>query len=341
MENKTLIIAEAGVNHNGDINTAKKLINVASDAGVDYVKFQTFKASKLVTKKAKKAEYQIKNSDSSNLSQHEMLKKLELSYDDHQVLMDYCTLKKVKFFSTAFDSEGLDYLNNLGFKRFKIPSGELTNYTYLKKLATIGKPVILSTGMATITEIGEAIKLLTSEKLTKEDITVLHCNTEYPTPMEDVNLKAMLHIKEVFGVKVGYSDHTLGIEVPIAAVALGAKVIEKHFTLDRSLQGPDHAASLEPTELIAMVKAIRNTEHVCGGSGIKDPSKSELKNKVIARKSVHINCNVQKGDVFSENIIIPLRPGDGISPMEIPNLIGKIINKDLPAFSKLKMEDLD
>ena len=341
MENKTIIIAEAGVNHNGDINTAKKLIDVASGAGVDYVKFQTFKAIDLVTKQARKADYQIKNSDLSSLSQYEMLKNLELSYDDHQVLIDYCALKKVKFFSTAFDVDGLDYLNHLGFERFKIPSGELTNYPYLKKLASIGKPVILSTGMAFINEIAGAIKVLTSEKLTKENITILHCNTEYPTPMEDVNLKAMLHIKDEFGVKIGYSDHTLGFEVPVAAVALGAQIIEKHFTLDRSMPGPDHAASLEPLELIEMVKAIRNTESACKGSGIKEPSKSELKNKVIARKSIHLSCSVQKGDMLSENLIIPLRPGDGISPMEIPNLTGKIINKDLPAFSKLKMEDLD
>ena len=246
---RTLIIAEAGVNHNGDIAKAKALIDKGAEAGVDYVKFQTFKAGNLVTKQAKRAAYQDKNTQ-DNDSQYEMLKKLELSQKDHQELIDYCTQKDVKFLSTGFDFESLEFLAGLGITIAKIPSGEITNLPYLRKVATLFPEVILSTGMANITEIKDAVKVLTDNGVSKDKITVLHCNTEYPTPMEDVNLKAMLHIQQEVGVAIGYSDHTLGIEVPIAAVALGATVIEKHFTLDKTLPGPDHKASLEPEELV-------------------------------------------------------------------------------------------
>jgi sialic acid synthase SpsE len=271
-----------------------------------------------------------------------MLKKLELSSADHKELIRYCNYKKIKFFSTAFDTEGLSFLNSLNFKFFKVPSGEITNYTYLKKVSSFGKPVILSTGMSNIKEIQDAIKILCSESLNKDDITVLHCNTEYPTPMNDVNLLAMLNIKNLLNLKnVGYSDHTLGIEVPIAAVALGAKVIEKHFTIDRNMKGPDHAASLEPTELFNMINAIRNIELAVQGNGLKKPTKSELKNITIARKSIHLNTKVKKGDLLKEDILLPLRPGDGISPMEIPNIIGMKLKKDLESFTKLKFEDFE
>lgn len=324
----TIIIAEAGVNHNGDINKAKELINTAVAAGVDYVKFQTFTAEKLVSKTAKKAEYQITNTPDQNTTQYDMLKALELSHSDHLELIQYCKTKHIQFFSTAFDVDGLKYLNSLGFQLFKIPSGEITNYPYLKTLARIGKPVILSTGMSTMVEIKEAIAVLTSEKLTKTDITVLHCNTEYPTPMEDVNLKAMLHIKDELGVEVGYSDHTLGIEVPIAAVALGACVIEKHFTLDRSLPGPDHKASLEPSELKDMVRFIRNVEAAISGNGLKKPSKSELKNKSIVRKCIVAARRIEKGDLLTEDNITVKRAGDGISPMRWNEIVGKSANFD-------------
>lgn len=338
--NKVIVIAEAGVNHNGDINVAKALIDAAADAGVDFVKFQTFAANRIVSKDAQKAAYQKENTLDENGSQYEMLRLLELSDDDHSVLIEYCKQKNIRFFSTAFDTEGLDYLYHLGFELFKIPSGEITNYPYLKKLAGFQKPIILSTGMANIAEIKAAIDVLISEKLTLEDITVLHCNTEYPTPMEDVNLKAMNTIGEQFGVSIGYSDHTLGIEIPIAAVAMGATVIEKHFTLDRNLPGPDHRASLEPSELKAMVTSIRNVELALSGSGEKIPSKSEKKNIPIARKSIHLKHALSKGDKISEADLIPLRPGDGISPMLWENIIGKRVSKDLQAFDKLAKEDL-
>lgn len=324
---KVIIIAEAGVNHNGDLDTAKKLIDAAVLAGVDYVKFQTFKAEKLVTKSAKRAEYQDKNTKDGD-SQFEMLKKLELSAENHYLLMDYCNKKGIKFLSTGFDLESLEFLHQIGIKLAKIPSGEITNYPYLKKMAQLFSEVILSTGMATIQEIKEAIKVLTKNGVSAEKIVILHCNTEYPTPMEDVNLKAMLHIKEEFGVSVGYSDHTLGIEVPIAAVALGATVIEKHFTLDKNLPGPDHKASLEPNELKAMVDAIRNIEKALGSSGIKEPSKSELKNKEIARKSIVAGKNIPKGAVFSEENLAVKRPGTGISPMRWEEIIGQKAIRD-------------
>lgn len=324
---RTLIIAEAGVNHNGNIAKAKALIDKGAEAGVDFVKFQTFKAGNLVTKQAKRAAYQDKNTQ-DNDSQYEMLKKLELSQKDHQELIDYCAQKGVKFLSTGFDFESLEFLAGLGITIAKIPSGEITNLPYLRKVATLFPEVILSTGMANITEIKDAVKVLTDNGVSKDKITVLHCNTEYPTPMEDVNLKAMLHIQRELGVLVGYSDHTLGIEVPIAAVALGATVIEKHFTLDKTLPGPDHKASLEPEELKAMVMAIRNIEKAIGGSGLKEVSKSEAKNKPIARKSIVATKTIKKGDLFSvENLTIK-RPGTGISPMQWDEVIGKTAKKD-------------
>lgn len=337
---KVIIIAEAGVNHNGNLQLAKKLIDVAVVAGVDYVKFQTFKADNLVNKTAKKANYQRVNVDDGDDSQYNMLKKLELSHESHLELIEYCSEKKIKFFSTAFDVEGVNYLNNLGLTFFKIPSGEITNYPYLKAIALCGKPVIMSTGMCSEMEIKAALDVLIRFGLKKESITILHCNTEYPTPMKDVNLKAMLDIQKIFGVQVGYSDHTLGIEIPIAAVALGATIIEKHFTLDRTLPGPDHVASLEPNELIAMVSGIRNIELAISGDGKKKPSESEIKNLDIARKSIHINKNLKKGHCITEDDIISLRPGDGISPMEWESIIGKKLKGDKNIFYKLLFSDL-
>ena len=337
---KVIIIAEAGVNHNGDIQVAKKLIDVAVDAGVDYVKFQTFKADSLVSKAAKKAVYQSFNINDGDDSQYAMLKNLELSHENHLELMSYCSERNIKFFSTAFDVEGVNYLNNLGLSFFKIPSGEITNYPYLRAIALFGKPVVMSTGMCTELEIEQALNVLVKFGLEKESITILHCNTEYPTPMKDVNLKAMLTIQKTFGVQIGYSDHTLGIEVPIAAVALGATIIEKHFTLDRTLPGPDHLASLEPNELNAMVLAIRNIELAMSGDGEKKPSESEIKNIAIARKSIHINKTLSKGHSITDDDIISLRPGDGISPMEWENIIGKKLNVNKNQFDQLLVSDL-
>lgn len=334
---KTLIIAEAGVNHNGCIDTAKKLIDAAANAGVDYVKFQTFKANKLVSTKAIKADYQSQNTGDLKESQLDMLQKLELSKADHYELIAHCKLKNIKFFSTAFDLESLDFLNELGLGLFKIPSGELTNLPYLEKVALLADEIILSTGMSTIEEIGEAIQVLKEKSNSK--ITILHCNTEYPTPYHDVNLRAMLAIGKEFDVEIGYSDHTLGIEVPIAAVALGAKVIEKHFTLDRSLPGPDHAASLEPNELNVMVSSIRNVESSLG-SDVKQPSLSEFKNIAIARKSIHLANGKKGGELILESDLEMLRPGDGISPMKMRTIIGKTVKADLPAGHKLNIEDL-
>lgn len=325
--NSTLIIAEAGVNHNGDLKQAKLLIDAASDAGVDYVKFQTFKAETLVTKSAKRADYQDKNT-ADNDSQYEMLKKLELSENDHHELIAYCNSKNIKFLSTGFDLDSLEFLRKIGITLAKIPSGEITNFPYLQKIAKLFNQVILSTGMADIQEIEEAVKVLIDNGIKKDNLTILHCNTEYPTPMEDVNLKAMLHIKEQLETAIGYSDHTLGIEIPFAAVTLGASVIEKHFTLDRNLPGPDHRASLEPNELKAMVEGIRNIEKAMSGSGIKEPSKSELKNKPIARKSIVADCAIKKGEVFTTQNLTVKRPGTGISPMKWNDILGKIADKD-------------
>ena len=324
---RTLIIAEAGVNHNGDIAKAKALIDKGAEAGVDYVKFQTFKAEKLVTKQAQRASYQDKNTQ-NNDSQYEMLKKLELSQALHQELMDYCNQKGVKFLSTGFDSESLVFLAQLGITIAKVPSGEITNLPYLRQVASLFPEVILSTGMATIDEIKDAVKVLIDNGVSKDKIIILHCNTEYPTPMEDVNLKAMLHIQRELGLPIVYSDHALGIEVPIAAVALGATVIEKHFTLDKTLPGPDHKASLEPNELKAMVSAIRNIEKAIGGSGLKEVSKSEEKNKPIARKSIVAATDIKKGDIFTPENLTVKRPGSGISPMQWDEVIGKEAKRD-------------
>lgn len=322
MKDKVIIIAEAGVNHNGNLDKAKQLIDAAAEAGADFVKFQTFKADKIVTKAAERAQYQDSNTGDKD-SQYEMLKKLELSEEMHQSLIDYCKTKSIKFLSTGFDLDSLEFLNNLHIELFKIPSGEITNLPYLKKVAGFKKPVVMSTGMADLQEVRDALQVLLSEGLKKENITIVHCNTEYPTPMEDVNLMAMNLIGKELNVKIGYSDHTLGIEVPIAAVALGGKLIEKHFTLDRNLPGPDHKASLEPEELKNMVLAIRNIEKAISGSGVKEPSPSEMKNKQIARKSIVASKVIKKGENFTEENLTVKRPGTGISPMQWDKILGQ------------------
>ncbi len=294
---KTLIIAEAGVNHNGDLNLARQLIDVAADARADIVKFQTFSTARLVTAQASKAAYQAKNTDTDE-SQYAMLRRLELTYEMHMALLAHCHERGIEFLSTGFDTTSLDLLAELGMKRFKIPSGEITNLPYLRHVGRWGKPLIVSTGMATLGEIEAALAVLKAAGTPHTRITLLHCNTEYPTPMADVNLHAMLTLRDAFKIAVGYSDHTSGIEVPIAATALGATVIEKHFTLDRNLEGPDHKASLEPDELKAMVTAIRNIEQALG-DGIKSPSPSEAGNKSIARKSLVAACAIRTGETFT------------------------------------------
>ena len=324
----TIIIAEAGVNHNGNFELAKQLVEAAAKAGADYVKFQTFKASNIVSKSAKKADYQNKNINDGDDSQYDMLKQLEMPQDWHSTLIAYADKNNIKFLSTGFDEESVDFLDRLGSPFFKIPSGEITNKPYLQHIAHKGKPVILSTGMAYMVEIKAALKVLIENGVPKNEITALHCNTEYPTPMEDVNLRAMITLQNTLGVKVGYSDHTQGIEVPIAAVALGASVIEKHFTLDRNMPGPDHKASLEPEELKAMVKAIRNIEKAVGGSGIKEPSPSEQKNIAVVRKSVVANCYIKKGELFTTQNLSVKRPGNGISPMLWDEILGQTAIKD-------------
>ncbi|AGC78681.1 N-acetylneuraminate synthase [Nonlabens dokdonensis] len=338
MQEKTLIIAEAGVNHNGSLDRAIELIKVAAQAGVDYVKFQTFKTELNISKSAKKAEYQ-KNNTEKEENQYEMVKKLELTYEEFLIVEEKCREFNVGFMSTAFDLPSIDFLDSFNPKYFKIPSGEITNYSFLKAIAQKGKRIILSTGMASLGEIENALEVLLRYGVDRENITVLHCNTEYPTPMNDVNLKAMNVIGDCFGVRIGYSDHTLGIEVPTAAVALGAKVIEKHFTLDRTLPGPDHNASLEPEELVAMVKAIRNIEQAIGGSGRKERSPSESKNVSIARKSIHTKTDLVSGKIITEDDIIALRPGDGISPMKWDDIIGKKLKGNKTKFEKLSWID--
>jgi len=325
---KTLIIAEAGVNHNGDINIAKQLIDAAVAAGVDYVKFQTFKTESLVSKSAKKAEYQIENTGTAEESQFDMIKKLELDVETHHILIDYCAEKGIKFLSTAFDLDSVDLLSSLNIDFFKIPSGEITNLPYLVKIAKQGKPVIISTGMCTMEEVKMAYDVFISNGVPHDDITILHCNTEYPTPMSDVNLTAMLSIKKELSVPIGYSDHTLGIEVPIAAVALGAVCIEKHFTLDRAMDGPDHRASLEPSELKAMVDGIRNIE-IALGDGVKKPSISEQKNITIARKSIHVCRDMKAGHILKASDLKMMRPGSGISPMDMDMVIGKKLTRNM------------
>lgn len=324
---KTLIIAEAGVNHNGDMALAKGLIAAAAAAGADLVKFQTFIAANIISRNAPKAEYQ-KGATDPQESQQEMVRKLELTSEHHLELMAECKKQGIGFFSTAFDKDSIDLLEELGGAAIvKVPSGELTNLPYLRYLTRHGNPVLLSTGMANLGEIEAAINVVEQAGTPRKKITVLHCTTEYPTPMEDVNLRAMVNIGNAFGVSVGYSDHTPGIEVPIAAVALGATVIEKHFTLDRTLPGPDHRASLEPDELKAMVQGIRNIEKALG-DGIKRPSPSELKNKPIARKSLVAACLIKAGEPFNEENLMAKRPGTGISPMQWDDVMGRTAPRD-------------
>ncbi|MCW7497015.1 N-acetylneuraminate synthase [Leptospira levettii] len=335
MKNKTLIIAEAGVNHNGDFQKALQLIDIAVEAGADYVKFQTFVSENLSSYIAKKAEYQLQTTD-SNESQLAMLKKLELSKDNHFQLIEYCKKRNISFLSTAFDLESLEFLNSLQLDIFKIPSGEITNYPYLIKISKYKKPIILSTGMANLSDIEAALDVLLSNGLNRDQITVLHCNTEYPTPFPDVNLKAMLSIRDAFGVKVGYSDHTAGIEVSLAAVAMGASVIEKHFTIDKNLPGPDHKASLEPHDLKTLIKGIRIIE-IAMGDGIKRPSVSEKKNIAIARKSIIASRKISKGETLSEENCTTKRPGNGISPMKWNEVIGKKATRDFSTDEMIEM----
>lgn len=319
-KNKVFIIAEAGVNHNGSLKLAKKMVEKAVEAKVDAIKFQTFISENVVSKNAKKAEYQVKNTEIRKETQLEMVKKLELSFNDFIGLKEYCNIKNIEFLSTPFDLESIEFLKKLGMKVWKVPSGEITNLPYLRKIAEVADEIILSTGMSDLDEISKAVDILKKEN---KKILILHCNTEYPTPMEDVNLRAMELLKEKFNVEVGYSDHTLGIEVPIAAVALGARIIEKHFTLDKNMEGPDHKASLEPGELKKMVTGIRNIEEALGKKQ-KEVTESEKKNKDIARKSIVAKKNIKKGEIFTEENLTVKRPGNGISPMQWDEVIGKI-----------------
>jgi N,N'-diacetyllegionaminate synthase len=323
---RVFIIAEAGVNHNGSVELAKQLIDVAVKAKVDAVKFQTFKAELCISRNAQKANYQ-KQATNAFESQFDMIKKLELDVETHKELIAYCQEKDIMFLSTPFDHESVEMLNVLGLEIFKIPSGEITNLPYLRYIGSLGKRVILSTGMSNLSEVGDALNILINAGTSKDNITVLHANTMYPTPMEDVNLNAMLTIQKEFSVSVGYSDHTLGIEVDIAAVAMGASVIEKHFTLDKSMEGPDHKASLEPSELKAMVDAIRNIEKALG-SGEKKLSPSESENIKVVRKSIVASQDIEKGEVLAVNNIMVKRPGNGISPMKWDDIIGTIASKD-------------
>lgn len=324
---KVFIIAEAGVNHNGSIEIARKLIDEAALAGADAVKFQTFKAENLVCRDAKKADYQMETTDSTE-SQFDMLKKLELTHDMHRELMEYCKKKNIMFLSTPFDIDSLYYLVQCGVEIIKIPSGEITNYPYLREVGRTGKQVILSSGMSKLDEVRDAVNILREHG--SKNITVLHCNTEYPTPYTDVNLKAMVTLGEELNIAVGYSDHTQGIEVATAAAALGAAVIEKHFTLDKNMEGPDHRASLEPHELRKMIRQIRNIE-VALGSGVKEPSDSEQKNINIVRKSIIAKIDIKQGDIFTEDNITTKRPGSGISPMRWNEVIGQRAIRDFMA----------
>jgi N,N'-diacetyllegionaminate synthase len=323
---RTVIIAEAGVNHNGDVAKARRLVEVAAQSGADFVKFQTFKADGLVTRQAVKADYQRKLT-AEDESQYDMIRRLELTQEMHVQLIEHCKRQGIRFLSSGFDIESVELLHGLDIPLFKIPSGEITNLLYLQRIGRMGKPVILSTGMADMAEIGAALKVLEQAGTPRQQITVLHCNTEYPTPMVDVNLRAMVSMKDELGVKVGYSDHTLGTEIPVAAVALGASVIEKHFTLDRAMPGPDHQASLEPHELKAMVDAIRNVE-LALGDGVKRPSASELKNKSIARKSLVAIRAIRTGELFSADNVGSKRPGTGISPMKWDDVIGRTATRN-------------
>ena len=324
--NKVFIIAEAGVNHNGSLDLAKRLIEIAVDSGADAVKFQTFKAESLVSKNAQKADYQKQTTDASE-SQFDMIKKLELDVETHRELIAYCQEKDIMFLSTPFDHESVNLLSGLGLQIFKIPSGEITNLPYLRHIGSLDKQVILSTGMSNLKEVGDALNILINSGTSKDNVTVLHANTMYPTPMEDVNLNAMLTIQKEFDVAVGYSDHTLGIEVDIAAVAMGASCIEKHFTLDKTMDGPDHKASLEPKELKKMVLSIRNIEKALGNNK-KAPSPSESVNMNTARKSIIAKQKIIRGDLLNENNITIKRPGNGISPMRWDEIVGSIANKN-------------
>lgn len=336
--NRVIIIAEAGVNHNGDIKIAKELIDVASNSGVDYVKFQTFLTEEIVDINAPKADYQ-NDAIGSAKTQYQMIKELELPFEAFIELKAYCELKGVKFLTTAADLISLKKIAELNLDFIKVSSGEITNPLFLSQVARLNKPVILSTGMCTMAEIETAITILTSKNLNRNDITILHCNTEYPTPMRDVNLNAMKSIADAFKVSIGYSDHTLGIEVPIAAVAMGAKVIEKHFTLDKRMIGPDHGSSLEPKELLEMVKAIRNIEAALG-DGIKRPSISEAKNLNIVRKSIFLSQNIEKGELLTVENLTVKRPGDGIPAMHLPDLLGKPVNCNLIKGQKLDYKNI-
>ncbi|MBF0553525.1 MAG: N-acetylneuraminate synthase [Nitrospirae bacterium] len=315
------IIAEAGVNHNGDIDTAIRLINVAAEAGADAVKFQTIRTDTLVIKTAPKAQYQTKNTHAGE-SQREMLKKLELTASEHRTLISHCKNRGIVFLSTPFDIESINLLNELGIETFKIPSGEITNLPYLRKVGSLKKQIILSTGMSDIGEIETALNVLVRSGTMREKIVVLHCNTQYPTPYKDVNLLAMVTIRDALKIAVGYSDHTLGIEIPIAAVAMGAVVIEKHFTLDRSMKGPDHEASLEPGELAEMVHAVRNVS-VALGDGLKRPMESESENIIVVRKSIVAAKKIKKGEFFTEDNITSKRPALGLSPMLWDHILGR------------------
>ena len=332
------VIAEAGVNHNGSIEIAKKLIDVAVEAGADAVKFQTFNVDNLVIRSAKKASYQKKNTDSSE-SQFQMLKKLELNKSAHKAIISYCKKKKIMFLSTPFDHKSIELLNSLKMSIFKIPSGEITNLPHLRHIGQLGKDVILSTGMSTLKEIKNALSVLTGSGTPLEKITVLHATTEYPCPLDEVNLSAMKTISETFSVRVGYSDHTQGIEVSIAAVAMGATVIEKHFTIDREMEGPDHKASLEPEELKLMVQSIRNIE-LAYGNGDKKPTKSEINNKTHARKSIVAKRDIKKGQAFTVENISAKRPGNGISPMRWDEVLGRKAERNFSKDEPIALSDL-
>lgn len=338
MTKPAFIIAEAGVNHNGNIELAKRLIESAKQCGADAVKFQTFQAEKVVTRAAVQADYQIQNTGRIE-SQYEMIKRLEISFEQHVKLLNYCNELEIEFMSSAFDLPSIDLLVSLHIRRLKIPSGEITNLPYLNKISACNLPTMLSTGMSTLSEVEDAISVLIGGGLRKDQITILQCNTEYPTPFGDVNLCAMKNMGAKFDLSFGYSDHTLGIEVPVAAVAMGASVIEKHITTDRSLPGPDHRASLEPTEFKKMVQSIRNVE-LAMGDGIKVPSPSEMKNKGIARKSIHLASAVEAGKIVELSDIEMQRPGNGISPMLLNQILGKKFSKSLPAEHLLAWDDL-
>jgi N,N'-diacetyllegionaminate synthase len=321
MTRRALIIAEAGVNHNGDMALAHQLVDIAADAGADLVKFQTFRADRLATAAAAKADYQKATSGAAE-SQHEMLKRLELSDEAHRELLAHCQARGIGFFSTGFDIECVDMLVGLGQRLFKVPSGELTNLPYLRHIGGLGGEVILSTGMATLSDIEAALLALEHSGTPRERVTVLHCTTEYPTAPQDVNLRAMQSIRDAFGVRVGYSDHTQGIEISIAAVALGATIIEKHFTADRQLPGPDHLASLEPVELAAMVRGIRHVEAALG-DGVKRPTAGEYRNRAVARKSIVARYPIAAGELFSDENLAAKRPGTGLSPMRWDEVVGR------------------